>query len=1214
MSGGKVKDNQVVRAGGNFYVTGGGDSGQSVTLSGSAKITGGLADSSSTSYDALGGAVWLEGAGSSLEMSGGEISGNKAKSSDGKNACAGIYVSGATFTMSGGKISGNNVLGGNSQGGAVRLNGKFNISGSAYIPYGNAIGNNDVFLAQSTSGTPAVTTYAKINIANDITTTGTVATITPQKYKRGMPILSGTSTLLSSHQSKFQLSDGNNADWDRSSTAVSTEVSNIIIASPVYVAGASATRVSGVDYGKGLATTEGGLGTKSKPFKFISDAVAVFEDASSPAVVTIVGTTYPVAQEIPDTFTTTSNASALTLKGLSSSSIGTIKRFTNPSSETASDTGSALKVNSTVPVTIQDITITGGKTSGNGGGILVNGVKGASLTLSTGANVTANTASSNGGGVYFAGTAASGGTANLIMNDTAQIGGNTASGESSNGGGVYLKYANLCMSGSALIGDTSGTKAAASNLKSNMAYKGGGVYCDTGAKVYLGCNSSGAETTGSGANLVSYKLGNTYGIRHNFASSCGGGIYVNSGSVTFKSGYIFANGTAATDGCDGGGIWQNSGTTVTMSGGAIAKNRGKFGGGVYAGGAFTLSGGDIGDSSKETPADGGSTGTYSNSATYGGGIYAPLGSTLTLNGGYVSYNYGSSDGGGIWAKGTATFKANCNYNIAGLNGGGILSSTINLTGGTIKGNKSSKGGGLYVVDGTVSMADATISDNEASYGGGVYVGSGTFTMESGAVGDSGNKDAAADSASDKHSNSATTQGGGIYVLAGTANLNGGVVGYNYCAAGAGGGIYYKSGTLTVKNKVQYNSSFSGGGVSVQDNYCTLDGATFIKNVASSTGGAAWVNNGKTLNVKGSLSMLSPAINSNDIFLVYASSKYGQLNVSDALAGSGAVAMLTLSSTSYTAGVTVVKKSGSTATADESKWFAVAPNGTTQWSLNASGQLTKGITATGATAFISTLPEGSLTESSALQIKVDSTDDVVAIGEALRTVTPKRWVKVSFLSTSITELPDDTFRSCRITEITLPNSITKLGANCFQSNKFASITLPSSLTTIGYDCFYWADKLTSITIPASVTSISASCFIDTESLQSITVESGNAYYKDINGVLYNKSGTILVRYPTAKAGTSYVIPDGVTKINNGAFWSEKTCKLTTITIPASINTSDAIAYRAFTQVMGLTKIIYKGTKAQWAVVNSNHISRDIWGNIPGPVTVSCTDGNVQLEMD
>ena len=156
MSGGEVKDNQVVRAGGNFYVTGGGDSGPSVTLSGSAKITGGVADSSSfSSQDAIGGAVWLEGAGSRLEMSGGEISGNSAKSSSGKNACAGIYVSGATFTMTGGKISGNNVLGGNIQGGAVRLNGNFNISGSAYIPYGGEIGKNDVYLCSEKTVTIA---------------------------------------------------------------------------------------------------------------------------------------------------------------------------------------------------------------------------------------------------------------------------------------------------------------------------------------------------------------------------------------------------------------------------------------------------------------------------------------------------------------------------------------------------------------------------------------------------------------------------------------------------------------------------------------------------------------------------------------------------------------------------------------------------------------------------------------------------------------------------------------------------------------------------------------------------------------------------------------------------------------------------------------------------------------------------------------------------
>lgn len=69
--------------------------------------------------------------------------------------------------------------------------------------------------------------------------------------------------------------------------------------------------------------------------------------------------------------------------------------------------------------------------------------------------------------------------------------------------------------------------------------------------------------------------------------------------------------------------------------------------------------------------------------------------------------------------------------------------------------------------------------------------------------------------------------------------------------------------------------------------------------------------------------------------------------------------------------------------------------------------------------------------------------------------------------------------------------------------------------------------------------------------------GNAYFKAINGVLYSKDGTLLVKCPTEKSG-AFTIPSSVKKIAHSAF--EDCTKLTRVTVPDSVTVIDADAFR------------------------------------------------------
>lgn len=100
------------------------------------------------------------------------------------------------------------------------------------------------------------------------------------------------------------------------------------------------------------------------------------------------------------------------------------------------------------------------------------------------------------------------------------------------------------------------------------------------------------------------------------------------------------------------------------------------------------------------------------------------------------------------------------------------------------------------------------------------------------------------------------------------------------------------------------------------------------------------------------------------------------------------------------------------------------------------------------------------------------------------------------------------------------------------------------------------------------------------MTSINVISGSPEYSSIDGILFNKDQTLLIKYPGGNTNSSYVIPAGVTSIGAKEF-SEATF-LTSISIPASVTSID---FRAFNGAKSLTSI---------SVSNKNHEYSSIEG--------------------
>ena len=110
-------------------------------------------------------------------------------------------------------------------------------------------------------------------------------------------------------------------------------------------------------------------------------------------------------------------------------------------------------------------------------------------------------------------------------------------------------------------------------------------------------------------------------------------------------------------------------------------------------------------------------------------------------------------------------------------------------------------------------------------------------------------------------------------------------------------------------------------------------------------------------------------------------------------------------------------------------------------------------------------------------------------------------------------------------------------------------------------------LVSVTIPESVEDIASGTFDNCAKLREINVAEGNSRYSSKDGILYDKSGTELIKYPAGNGATEFTIPDRVTAIGQGAF---KHCtSLESIFIPTGVV---AIGKRAFKYCTNLRSIL------------------------------------------
>ena len=408
---------------------------------------------------------------------------------------------------------------------------------------------------------------------------------------------------------------------------LSSDNKSIKLDKPIYV------KQGGTPSGSGTAN-----GTKTKPYATIQAACGAMNNTSLDYTILVDGIDPSTGDPMPllgaQTISDSAKAASITIRGANGLYPAGDEKAGQPKDCIQGGTFSSSAAN-VKNLKIQNLKITGhvftSATGGKGGGVYSSG--NTTLTLCAGTLITENKANT-GGGVYK-----KGGT--LVIESGAVIKGNSAVTEGYNdawgsaedkkigfGGGIYLdEETSLVMSGGTICSNYAENKGGGMYVESiyqnsgvfiygdaviggipstptypltesnalaaggNSAPKGGGIYMMTGvsgkARLYLGYSQAENDSYGTPKTPTASDAF-TGGIRGNYASSKGGGIYLDYAKLYYNSGEISYNNSY-----QGAGIHSYCGN-VKMSGGTIANNCANvsnvwgYGGAVYSYGDFTL--------------------------------------------------------------------------------------------------------------------------------------------------------------------------------------------------------------------------------------------------------------------------------------------------------------------------------------------------------------------------------------------------------------------------------------------------------------------------------------------------------------------------------------------------------------------------------------------------------------------------------------------------
>lgn len=151
---------------------------------------------------------------------------------------------------------------------------------------------------------------------------------------------------------------------------------------------------------------------------------------------------------------------------------------------------------------------------------------------------------------------------------------------------------------------------------------------------------------------------------------------------------------------------------------------------------------------------------------------------------------------------------------------------------------------------------------------------------------------------------------------------------------------------------------------------------------------------------------------------------------------------------------------------------------------------------------------------------------------------------------VEDIGSEVFANCKtLKDFEFPQKLKSIGNSAFKNcDALQVVSLPDELLTINAYAFNECDLLQDIIIPARVSYIGNAAFSFCKALKSIIVNPSNEFYTSTDGVLFNKSRSVLFNFPTTKGG-DYHIPEEVEYISDYAFYN--CANLMSVVIPDGV---------------------------------------------------------------
>ncbi len=191
-------------------------------------------------------------------------------------------------------------------------------------------------------------------------------------------------------------------------------------------------------------------------------------------------------------------------------------------------------------------------------------------------------------------------------------------------------------------------------------------------------------------------------------------------------------------------------------------------------------------------------------------------------------------------------------------------------------------------------------------------------------------------------------------------------------------------------------------------------------------------------------------------------------------------------------------------------------------------------------------------------------------------------------------------------ITISENVERIERQAFAYSEISGeLILPEGLEAIGSEAL--SSGFTKIYIPKSVELISKDAISGSLGLEEIVVDEENKNYTAVDGVLYNKDKTLLMKYPEEKAAQVFKIPATVTEVNEAAFLG--TTNLIKVVIPQSVKVINEGAFYFSTA----KAVFYSGTEDEWEDVLIGSINDILYGNVIIGESAIITDDNFRYQI-